>query len=265
MSGRRHRTPRCPELSQHFLRSRTLATELVKSAEILASDTVVEFGAGEGILTEPIAQSGARVLAIEIDPALSQHLRRRFADRPRVQVIQGDILQVSLPGSRHKVLGNLPFGVTADAVRRLTRDKGQVTDATLIVQREAGERFTGHPRGPETRWSLCLKPWWHVEIIRSLRRTDFQPPPSVESVLLRLVRRTPPLVNDSQSRAYRRFVQHAFGSRGFTVRKGLRTYLTKRQILRLAADLRFDPLAPPSALTFDQWLGVFRFVEHQSR
>ena len=107
--------------------------------------------------------------------------------------------------------------------------------------------------------SLLIKPWWQVEILMRLRRTDFVPPPGVIPVLLWLARRARPLVSDSQSDLYRQFVTSVIGQGSSTVRQCLRQIFTPKQIRRLARELRFESGAPPSALTFDQWLGLFRY------
>jgi 16S rRNA A1518/A1519 N6-dimethyltransferase RsmA/KsgA/DIM1 with predicted DNA glycosylase/AP lyase activity len=95
--------------------------------------------------------------------------------------------------------------------------------------------------------------------VRTLRRTDFEPPPAVESVLLWLMRRARPLVGRRHDALYRRLVGGAFGA-GVAISRSLRPWLTRTEISRLARDLHFDPGAPPSALRFEQWLAIFRFV-----
>ncbi len=99
----------------------------------------------------------------------------------------------------------------------------------------------------------------YKKIVRRLRRTDFEPPPRVDSVVLWLARRTRPLVEQSASSGYQAFVESCFGRSGQTVGRCLRSAFTRHQIRRLSRDLGFDPSAPPSGLSFDQWLGLFRF------
>ena len=89
------------------------------------------------------------------------------------------------------------------------------------------------------------------------------PPPRVESALLVLRRRDVPLVAAKSARAYRSFVRETFGQGAPEVSRGLRRYVTSRQLKRLAHDLGFPANGRMSQLTFDQWLGVFRFVEHE--
>lgn len=112
----------------------------------------------------------------------------------------------------------------------------------------------------ESRWSLLLKPWWHVEMVRWLRRLDFDPPPSADCVALWMARRDPPLIADPERGAYRDFVKTAFGRGGHTLSRDLRVAFTDRQIGRLGRNLRFSPNARVSSLTFDQWLSLYRFA-----
>ena len=259
MSGESYRTRRRSDLSQHFLRSPALAASLVGQTSISSGDLVVEIGAGRGALTRQLALRCGHLVAVEIDGQLVDDLRAQFGDAPHVRVVQCDFLRFDLPERAYKVFGSIPFGRTAEIVRRLVTAASPPVDAYLIVQREAAERFTGAPYAAETLPSLLVKPWWQVEIVRRLRRTDFAPPPRVVPVLLWLARRTRPLISESQTAPYRQFITLAFGRGGGTARKCLRRVFTATQIGRLARELRFESEAPPSALTFDQWLGLFRY------
>ncbi len=127
------------------------------------------------------------------------------------------------------------------------------------MQREAGVRFAGSPYGAETLWSLRLKPWWHVEILDQLRSTDFDPPPSVASVLLWLNLRMRPLVSSSEAYLYRTFIEHVLKA-GTAISVATRRWLTRTQMNQLSRTLRFQPRDPPSSLRFEQWLGLVRFV-----
>ena len=254
-----HRTPRRADLSQHFLRSRSLAASLIAQAPVQRNDLVVEIGPGRGILTRELACRCREVVAVEFDGVLSEVLRTRFLGDDRVTVVRSDFLRFRLPDVPYKVLGNIPFNRTAAIVRRLVQADSPPQDAWLVIQREAAERFAGSPFSRETLSSLRLKPWWQIEIARRFRRTDFDPPPSVDAVALWLARRARPLVNRLQAVDYRRFIESCFGRDGRSIRLCLRSEFTRTQIQRLGRDLRFDPSGPPSGLTFDQWLALFRF------
>ncbi len=253
MPGRR------TDLSQHFLRRGALAARLVSSSSITSRDRVLELGAGTGALTGELAKRCGQLWAVEIDPRLCHALECRFHGDRRVRVVRGDLLSFSLPGDGpYKVFANLPFHLTSPALRRLAEAERPPEDAYVIVQREAAQRYAGGPYAPETLLSLRLKPWWQIEILGRIARRDFQPPPSVDCAFLWLARRTRPLVEAREKRLYRDFVSASFGRRGTALRDGLRGLLSPHQIRRLARELRFDPGNPPSALGFEQWLGIYR-------
>ncbi|MEJ2132910.1 MAG: hypothetical protein P8Y95_15115, partial [Gammaproteobacteria bacterium] len=111
---------------------------------------------------------------------------------------------------------------------------------------------------------LRLKPHWHLEVIDRLARTDFDPPPTVDSAFLWMSKRQRPLLAPRESRLYLRIVESAYRNGG-SVRVALRAWLSKLQLRRLARDLRFDIDGQPSSLSFEQWLGLFRFVNHSAR
>ncbi len=257
MSAYGGRTRRRAELSQHFLRKGATAAELVASTSITSRDLVVEIGPGRGALTRVLAGRCARLIAVEIDPLLCAGLREEYA--ARAEIVAGDFLAYELPRGRYKAIGSVPYSRATEIVRRLLQAAVPPEDAWLVVQREAARRFAGSPYGRETLFSLQAKPWWHCEIVRTLRRTDFDPPPAVESVLLRLMRRERPLVERAEEALYRAFTAGVFHA-GVAVARAVRPWLTHTQLARLARDLHFDPAAAPSALRFEQWLAIFRFV-----
>lgn len=178
MSAKQGRTPRRPELAQHFLRSEALASRLAAQTHISRHDLVVEIGPGRGALTAALARRCRKLIAVELDSRLCGLLREQFRDRRHVSIVQGDFLRFRPPTAPYKVMGSIPFSRTAAIVRRLVGGPASLTDAYLVTQREAAHRFARAPYAPESLPSLLLKPDWQVEIVHRLRRTDFDPPPS---------------------------------------------------------------------------------------
>lgn len=221
---------------------------------IAPSDLVVEVGPGRGALTDPLARRAGRLLAVEIDATLVPPLRARYAEEPHVEVVHADFLQTVIPAGA-RVVANLPYAITAAAVAHVTASPA--ADAHLVVQREAAERFAGSPWGPETLPSLSLKPSWHIEVVRTLRREDFDPPPAVDSALLWFARRAPALLRPDELDRYRAFLRRTFGE-ARTLRAALERVFTRPQVARLRQDLSLDLDAPPSGASFDRWLALYR-------
>ncbi|MEX2445701.1 MAG: rRNA adenine dimethyltransferase family protein [Dehalococcoidia bacterium] len=247
MAGRRR-----PELGQHYLRP-SVARRLVDLSAVGAQDFVIEIGPGRGALTDPLAERVGRLLALEVDPMLAARLAERYRARDHVEVVEADVLAYRWPRGHFSVVSNIPYGATAEIMRRLLAAAPR--EAWLVVQREAAVRYAGRPWGLETVQSLRLKAAWHVEVRGYPRRVDFDPPPAVESAVLHLARRDRPLADAG----FPRFIEGVFG-RAETVGRCLRPYVTHTQLRRLSTGLGFAPSARPTTLTFDQWLAVYRFA-----
>ena len=210
------------------------------------------------MLTRALASRAARVTTIELDERLAARLRRASADDPTIEVVTGDALEVAFPTAPYRIVANPPFNRTADLVRRVASE-GTSSEAHLVVQLEAAERFAGSPYARETLESLRLKPWWHVEIVAELPATAFSPPPAVSTALLWMLRRERPLLADEDATPYRSFLERAF-ERGQNLRRSLRREFSAEQLRRLSARFRIDLDVRRGDLTFDQWLGIYRFA-----
>jgi len=243
--------------SQNFIRSPKIVRNLLDSSSIGPSDTVYEIGPGKGIITEQLARRSAKVVAIEKDERLYNELRQKFAGVGNVEIRLGDFLECDLPGKRYKVFSNIPFNLTADIITKLTSAENPPDDAYLIVQKEAARRFMGFPK--ETQYALLLKPWFELRIVQEMRRTDFQPIPQVDAVLLQIKRRENPEVLDEQRQDYRDFVIYGFNQWKPTLKEALVKIFTHKQFVGLAHDLGFEISAKPTDLTFEQWLGLFNY------
>jgi 23S rRNA (adenine-N6)-dimethyltransferase len=178
-------------------------------------------------------------------------------------VHHADILRFPLPLGRYSVVANVPYAITAALVRRLLDAPAPPAEALLIVQREAAEKFAGEPT--ETLFSVLHKPRFTFEIVGALRRGDFDPPPRVASVMLRVTPRRRPLLDAVERGRYAAFVRSTFGVGGDTVARALRGQFTRTQVRRLARDLGFTTGARPTQLSFGQWLELWRFSERASR
>ena len=109
---------------------------------------------------------------------------------------------------------------------------------------------------PATLRGTYWRAWFEPRIARRLSRTAFAPPPGVDAAVLTLERRAQPLVPVAERRRYRRFLEDGFRSRDRLAR-GLRGWLTPRQVRRLAAVSGFDPHARARDLDAVQWAALY--------
>jgi 23S rRNA (adenine-N6)-dimethyltransferase len=190
VAGRRRPTRGSP--GQHFLRSNQLAGDIVAEADLERGDLVLEIEGGTGVLTQALAQAGARVLVLERDPALAARLRERFGHRAAVSVVETDAVDYVWPGP-FAVVANLPFARSGAILTRLLRDPAiPLRRADVIVQWEFAAKHTAVC--PATLRTTYWRAWFDVSIARRLDRSAFAPPPSVDAAVVRLERRVTPRI-----------------------------------------------------------------------
>jgi 23S rRNA (adenine-N6)-dimethyltransferase len=243
-------------LAQNFLRSSKLVRQLLDTSSIESSDTVYEVGPGRGIITAELARTAQHVIAIEKDPELARQLCRRFETFRNVQIITKDFLQYHVPASEYKIFANIPYNITAGLMRKILYTPPLPREAYLILQKEAAEKFSGKPN--ETQFSILAKPWFDIQIIRELRRTDFEPVPDVDSVLLRIKKRHSALIRNEDVFLYRSFVRYGFGMWKSSLKLSFKPIFTYQQWKHLSKDLHFPLNTTPTKLSFEQWLGLFQ-------
>lgn len=238
--------------SQNFLTSQKTIERLLKLTNINAHDTVLEIGAGKGHITKALLRKCAQVIALEIDVKLYNSLYNKFTDAANLSLINNDFLRSNLPKTAYKVFSNIPFMITTDIVKKLTKDKNPPRDAWLVMEKGAAKRFCGKPN--DTLQSLWLRPFFNLSIVYHFRREDFHPMPRVDVVLLHISEKTAPDLLRSEQKAYCDFVSHSikFGL------VGKQALLTRQQIstaLRLA---KINPIQQGGEVLYSQWLCLFR-------
>jgi 23S rRNA (adenine-N6)-dimethyltransferase len=242
-------------LAQNFLRSLQLVRLLVKASSIGPFDTVYEIGAGRGTITTELARIACRVVAIEKDPELAHYLREQFQHTRNVKIVENDFLTYRIPDRKYKMFANIPYNITAEIVRKILYIPPMPSEAYLIMQKEAAEKFAGRPK--ETRFSILTKPLYNIQIIRELHKTDFEPIPGVDSVLLHIMKRRSSLIQQEDTALYHNFIHYGFGAWKRSLKLAFKPIFTYPQWKCLSKDLHFPINATPTELTFEQWLGLF--------
>lgn len=254
-------------LAQNFLTCPQLARSLIGESSINDQDIVYEIGPGTGLITAELARLARQVIAIEKDSALVAKLSRRFQHVHNVVIVEQDFLLHHIRDREYKVFASIPYNMTAAIVRKLLAAPNPPQAAYLIMQKEAAQKFAGWPQ--ETQFSILTKPWFDVQISRMLARTDFEPIPRVDSVLLQISQRSTPLLATQERVRYHRFVRYGFTQWKKDLCTSYKAIFTHRQWQTLARNLAFGSKATPTQLTLSQWLGLYdafcRYVPQQKQ
>lgn len=185
---------------------------------------MVEVGAGLGSLTLALAARGAEVLAVEVDRAVVQALEEVVSDQDLVRVLHGDALRLSWPEALGegpwRMVSNLPYNVAVPVVMRMLEQAPQIRDYVMMVQREVGERLVAGP-GDEQYGAVSVRVAYQAEarLLRRVPPTVFWPQPVVESVIVRITPRPPP-VAVPRAEVFR-VVEAGFAQRRKTMRNAL--------------------------------------------
>jgi 23S rRNA (adenine-N6)-dimethyltransferase len=212
---------------------------------------VLDLGAGGGALTRALADAGARVQAVELDAVALRQLETRFGGDPRVAVVEGDAMLVSLPSEPFAVVANLPFTVGTAILRRLLGDpRVPLRQLDAIVEWGLAAKRTAV--WPSTLLGCIWGAHYELSLVRRVPRACFAPPPSVDAAVLRAVRRPEPLVAPEEADAYEALLRRAFGAR-----TPLDRILPRGLVHRKAHDLGFDPHAAARDLDVRQWTELY--------
>lgn len=210
-----------------------MARAIARDAGARPGERFLEVGAGLGSLTVALAGAGAEVLAVEADRALIPPLEE-VVEGLAVRVVHADAMKLDWPElldeGPWRMASNLPYNVAVPVVMRLLEEAPQVDPLIVMVQREVGERLAAGP-GEEAFGAVSLKVAYRAEV-RVVRRVNprvFWPEPRVESVLLRIERRPPP-VSTAEDELFR-LIDEGFAQR----RKMMASALVRLGIERAAA------------------------------
>jgi 16S rRNA (adenine1518-N6/adenine1519-N6)-dimethyltransferase len=182
-------------LGQHFLVKGSILERIAAAACPDHVELVVEIGPGRGALTEKLLPRASRVIAIELDPDLVEHLRARFDQR--LEVIHQDVLAADFahwPGA--PIVGNLPYYITSPILEKVVRMK--YSRAVFLMQKEVAERLTAAPGSRDYGFlTVQTAVYARARLLFGVKPSAFHPPPKVDSAVVLLEPR-PPAVADPE-------------------------------------------------------------------
>jgi len=174
--------PPLKRFGQHFLIDTQVRDRLVESAELNRSDTVLEVGPGLGFLTSILAAQAGRVIAVEKDRTLASYLRRKFADRQNLTVLQEDALKMTVPDSA-KIVSSPPYNISSKLILLILESHFYL--ASLLLQKEFAGRLIA-PSGSRDygRLTVMFQTRAEAKLVEDVPRTAFYPKPKVDSAIV---------------------------------------------------------------------------------
>ena len=241
---------------QNFLTDHTVLYDIMRVIVPQAEDAMVEIGPGLGAMTRMLLESLKQLHVVELDRDLVKRLHANF-DLQRLVVHAGDALQfdfASIPvplGQKLRVVGNLPYNISSPLLFHLTEIAPLVQDQHFMLQKEVVERMVASP-GSKTygRLSVMLQWRYRMELMFIVPPTAFDPPPRVESAIVRMIPIAQPLACNQQ--ALEQVVLKAFSQRRKVIRNCVAGMFTEDD-LRAAG---IDPTLRPEAVGLEQFVAL---------
>ncbi len=214
---------------QHFLSDAGIIDAIVRAIEPRPGDAMVEIGPGLAALTQPLVERLGRLTVVELDRDLAVRLRAH----PQLEVIESDVLRVdfrALAAQKGplRVVGNLPYNISSPILFHLLPVADVVLDQHFMLQKEVIDRMVAQPATSEYgRLSVMLQWRYAMEDVLFVPPESFDPPPRVDSAVVRMVPlATPPALNPQ---LLEEMVQVAFSMRRKLLRHSLGKWLEGKQ------------------------------------
>ena len=252
------------DLGQNFVADANTVRRIARLAEIGPNDHVLEIGPGLGSLTLALAETGATVIAVEIDRGVVPVLREITAHLHNVTVVEGDAMHLDwstllAAAPKWVMVANLPYNVATPLVCDVLDFVPQVDRMLVMVQREVAERMCAAPR-TEAFGAVSVKIayWATARIAGYVPATVFVPRPKVESALADIRRRAEPAVSAPRTLMFE-LIKVAFGQRRKMMRRSLGG-LVEPATFEAA---QIDAQRRPEELSVQEWGRLAQSVEAQ--
>jgi 16S rRNA (adenine1518-N6/adenine1519-N6)-dimethyltransferase len=253
-------------LGQNFLINPSVCPRMAATVVSAPEQTVVEIGAGIGVLTRELSKVASRVIVIEIDEKLKPILDETLADCDNVEIIWGDALQLireSLFNEPVSVVANLPYYAATHIIMQLFESELPISSITVMVQEEVAQRFTALPGGKQYGMvSVAARFFSTPEMLFKVSRGSFLPAPNVDSAVIRCtIHDSQPIVGDDR-KGFFQLVRAAFSER----RKQLCNPVSKE--FGIDKDMVRGMLANPNAraeeLSLEEFIKLYENISNRN-
>lgn len=183
------------DLGQHILKNPGVAQAIVDKADVKQSDIVLEIGPGTGNLTTRILEKAKRVIAVEMDPRMAAELTKRFQGTPaakKLEIVLGDVIKMEKLPYFDICISNTPYQISSPLTFKLLATSPSPRSCVLMFQREFAMRLFAKPGDKlYSRLSVNCQMWAKVDHVMKVGRNNFNPPPQVESNVVRISPKNP--------------------------------------------------------------------------
>lgn len=211
-------------LGQHFLKNEAIAKDITEALQPGDYNQVVEIGPGMGVLTQFLLNGDNEVYVVELDTESVSYLKGHF-DMRYDHIIEGDFLKLNLQDTFKEniaVIGNFPYNISSQIVFKVLENRDLIPQMAGMFQKEVAERIVAGP-GSKTYGiiSVLTAAYYEREYLFTVDKEEFNPPPKVQSGVIRLVRKENYTL-PCDEKMFKTVVKTAFNQRRKTLRNALK-------------------------------------------
>ena len=240
---------------QNFLADKNLLEKIVKMVSPKRTDSILEIGPGEGVLTEKILPKVKEMASVEIDPILVKSLNSNSILK-KLKLIHGDILLQdinNLPiSSPVRVVGNIPYNITSPIVFWLIEQLDYWEDAFILMQREVAKRFSAQPGNKDYgRITVVTGAYLNADYCFTIPPDVFVPKPKVHSAFIHFTKKDKQMVPDEKYVKFNKLVKTAFSQRRKMLKNTLKSFgIDQRDCPHIDLNRR------PETLTIEEFVSI---------
>ncbi|PKV49200.1 dimethyladenosine transferase [Aquimarina sp. MAR_2010_214] len=257
-------------LGQHFLKDENIAKKIGDTLTLQGYKNVIEIGPGMGVLTKYILQKDLDVIAMDLDKESIEYLNTNFRleqnetlrGNTTFRVIEADFLKFDLDTiftkEQFAITGNFPYNISTQIVFKTLENKDRIPEFTGMFQKEVAQRIC-EKAGSKAYGilSVLTQAFYDAEYLFTVPPDVFNPPPKVDSGVLRLIRKNEYAL-PCDEKLFFRVVKTAFGQRRKTLRNSLKTLELNDEIKTLEILTK-----RPEQLSVDQFIELTLLIEKQ--
>lgn len=246
---------------QNFLTDQQVLHDIITVINPKKDQSMVEIGPGLAAMTRLLLEGLTQLHVVELDRDLVARLNKSF-DPQRLIVHEGDALQfdfAALPVAENqklRIVGNLPYNISSPLLFHLAEFSDLVEDQHFMLQKEVVERMVAEPGGKEYgRLSVMLQWRYHMEMLFIVPPTAFDPPPRVESAIVRMIPKAESL--PCNLKCLEQVVTKAFSQRRKVIRNCVAGMFTEQQLI----DVGIDPQLRAETIPLEQYVALANVLE----
>ena len=251
--GNRKQHPFRKKWGQNFLTDKNLLDKIVKVVNPKINEHFLEIGPGEGALTERMFPKVNSMVAIEIDPILVKEIKKKSVLKG-LHILNGDVLLKDIEDLPIKnpvrVIGNIPYNITSPILFWLIEQLDYWEDAYIMMQKEVAERLSAAVNTKSYgRLTVVVGAYLDIDYCFTIKPDVFIPKPKVNSAIVHLTKKNPPLIDDNKYDRFNKLVSAAFSQRRKMLRNTLKGWGISQEKINL-----IDFTRRPENLTIDEFV-----------